>query len=155
MNAPLWVEHLHHHFLVGANSKLRNEVEIHHCNYNRRTRNNHCNSCNCNNYTCYTYDIQAFWLLFVLKLLLQVLTDEKLTVTAAFILASFIRRRKDSLYFLIYDSHRKSTSSFFQFDLDLGLGGGVENLRKYSWFLKLDEIVHWAHKYPVLYTVDL
>ena len=39
---------------------LRNEVEIHHCNYNRRTRNNHYNSCNCNNCTCYTYDIQAF-----------------------------------------------------------------------------------------------
>ena len=36
-----------------------------------------------------------------LKLCLQVKTDEKLTETAAFILASFIRRRKDSLYFLV------------------------------------------------------
>ena len=53
------------------------------------------------------------------------MTDKELTVTAAFILASFIRRRKDSFYFLVY---RKSTSSFFQFDLDLGLGGGFEDL---------------------------
>ena len=65
----------------------------------------------------------------MLKLLLQVLTDEKLNVTAAFILASFIGRRKDSLYFLVYDSHRKSTSSFFQFDLDLGLGAGLKTCK--------------------------